>query len=75
MCARFSVVHIQDYDRYYDWETNKHHGEEDVFAEEGESKGGRWDDFRDEEEKHCLREEDVDAEGDLFTGIRGKIEN
>lgn len=75
MRARFPVVHVQDDDGDDDGEADQDHGKEDVFAEEGQGEGGRGDDFGDEEEEHGLGEEDVDAEGDLFAGIGGEVED
>lgn len=75
MRARLAVVHVQDDDGDDDGEADQDHGEEDVLAEERQGERSRRDDLGDEEEEHGLGEQDVDAEGDLFTGVGGEVEH
>ena len=73
--AGFAVVHVEDDDGNDDGEGDEDHGEEDVFAEEGQGEGGGWDDFGNKEKEHGLGEEDINTEGDFLPGVSREVEN
>ncbi len=73
--GRRAIVDIQNTNGDNDRECDQCHCEEEVFAEEGDCKGGRRDDFCEEEDEDSEGEEDGDAEGHLLARVRREVED
>ena len=73
--GRLAVVHVEDDDGDEDREADQEHGEEQVFAEQGDGQRRGRDDLRNEQEEHGLREEDGNAQGHLLAGIGRKVKH
>lgn len=70
----FSIMNVQNDNGNDNRESHKNHCEEEIFSEQGQRQRCRGNDFRNQQEKHCLRKKDVDAESDLLPRVRWEIE-
>lgn len=75
MSAGLSIMYVQNYNGDDDAQSDQQHGEQEVFAEEGECQRCRWYDFGYQQKEHGLRQEDANAQCNLLARVRGQIED
>ena len=66
-------VNVEDPNSDEDGEGNKEHGEEEIFAEEGNRQGGRGDDFCQQQEEHSERQQDRYAQRHLNSSNKSNL--
>lgn len=75
MRARLSIVNVQYDDGDNDAQPDQYHGEEQILAEQWQcQRCGRYN-FGYQQEEHGLRQQNANAQGNLFAGIGGQVEN
>lgn len=56
-------------------ESNEYHCKEKIFSKQWKRKGGRWYNFRNEQEEHRLWQKNGDAKGDFLARVSWQIKD